>query len=88
MVAKSSAEVEFRVMTHGVCEVLWLKHALQEPRQPTIYLLKLYCDNKTTISIAHNLVQHDRTKDVEIDRHFIKEKFEASIICMPFVPTT
>ena len=25
---------------------------------------------------------------MEIDRHFIKEKFEAGIICTPFVPTT
>jgi len=32
--------------------------------------MRLYCDNKAAISIAHNLVQHDRTKHVEIDRHF------------------
>ncbi|EXB78682.1 hypothetical protein L484_004047 [Morus notabilis] len=50
--------------------------------------MKLYCDNKATISIAHNPVQHDRTKHVEIDRHFIKEKIEAEAICMPFVPTS
>ena len=25
---------------------------------------------------------------MEIERHFIKEKFEAGIICTPFVPTT
>lgn len=31
-------------------------------------------DNKVPISIAHNLVQHDRTKYIEVDRHFIKEK--------------
>lgn len=37
-------------------------------------LMKLYCNNKTTISIAHDLVQYDRTKHVEVDRHFINEK--------------
>ena len=49
--------------------------------------MKFYCDNKTTIDIAHNLVQHDRTKHVEVNRHFIKENLETRLICMPYVPT-
>lgn len=44
----------------------------------------LYCDNKATINIAHNPVQHDRTKHVEIDKHFIKEKLDVGIICTSF----
>ena len=47
--------------------------------------MKLYCDNKAAISITHNPVQHDRTKHVEVDRHFIKEKIEDGQICIPFV---
>jgi len=47
--------------------------------------MRLYCDNKAAISIAHNLVQHDRTKNVEIDRHFIKEKLREGVICTPYV---
>ncbi|XP_068666389.1 uncharacterized protein [Aristolochia californica] len=47
--------------------------------------LKLYCDNKAARDIAHNPVQHDRTKHVEVDRHFIKEKLEARIIEVPHV---
>jgi len=39
----------------------------------------------SAIAIAHNPVQHDKTKHVEIDRHFIKEKLEAGIISFPFV---
>ncbi|RVW73986.1 Retrovirus-related Pol polyprotein from transposon RE1 [Vitis vinifera] len=88
VVARSSAEAEYRAMAHGVCEILWLKNILEELKRPLEMPMKLYCDNKAAISIAHNPVQHDRTKHVEIDRHFIKEKLEASIICMPFVPTT
>ena len=43
--------------------------------------------NKSTISIAHNPVQHDRTKHIEIDRHFIKEKLDSGLICTPYVST-
>ena len=50
--------------------------------------IKLYCDNKTAIQIAYNLVQHNRTKHVEVDRHFIKEKLDQRIICFPFVRST
>ena len=46
---------------------------------------KLFCDNKAAISVSGNLVQHDSTKHVEIDRHFIKEKLENKIISLPLV---
>ena len=49
--------------------------------------MRLYCDNKFAISIAHNPLQHDRTKHIEIDRHFIKEKLDSGLICTPCVST-
>nr|KYP41061.1 Retrovirus-related Pol polyprotein from transposon TNT 1-94 [Cajanus cajan] len=47
--------------------------------------IQLSCDNKATINIAHNPVLHERTKHVEIDKHFIKEKLEEGVICIPFL---
>ena len=49
--------------------------------------MKVFCDNKAVIVIAYNLVLHDRTKHVEVDKHFIKEKLEEWLICMPYIPT-
>ena len=42
--------------------------------------MNLFCDNKLEIAIAHNLVQHDCTKHVEVDWHFIKQKLEDKVI--------
>ena len=49
--------------------------------------MKLYCDKKSAISIAHNLVQHDQTKHIEVDRYFIKEKLDSDFICTPYTPS-
>ena len=88
VVARSSAEAEFRSMAQGVCEELWLKKVMKDLRKEVDLPMKLYCDNKAAISIAQNPVQHDRTKHIEIDRHFIKEKLEEGVICTPFVPSS
>jgi hypothetical protein len=77
VVARRSAEVEIRAMAQGICEGLWIHRVLKELKMTIELTLKLYCDNKDAISIADNSVQHDRTKHIEIDRHFIKEKIDS-----------
>ncbi|KAL5543170.1 hypothetical protein UlMin_010880 [Ulmus minor] len=72
-------------MTQGIFELMWLKILLKELQVTTSEIMKLYYDNKTVINIAHNPVHHDKTKHVEIDRHFIKEKIESGEICIPLV---
>ena len=43
------------------------------------------CDNKSAREIRENSVQHDKTKHVEVDRHFIKEKLEKNIVSILFM---
>ena len=88
VVARSSAEAEFRALAHGICETLWVEKLLQELKVYSSPPIKLYCDNKLAISIGHNSVLHDRTKHVEVDKHFIKEKIERGQICITYIPTT
>ncbi|RVW38886.1 Retrovirus-related Pol polyprotein from transposon TNT 1-94 [Vitis vinifera] len=87
VVARSSAEAEFRAMAQGICEGIWLNRLLEELRVPLKHPMVLYCDNQAAISIAKNPVHHDRTKHVEIDRHFIKEKIEEGVFKVSYTPT-
>ncbi|RVW26484.1 Retrovirus-related Pol polyprotein from transposon RE2 [Vitis vinifera] len=87
VVARSSAEAEVRAMAQGICEGIWLNRLLEELRVPLKHPMVLYCDNQAAISIAKNPVHHDRTKHVEIDRHFIKEKIEEGVFKVNYTPT-
>ena len=87
VVAQSRAEAEFWAMAQGICELLWLKIILEDLKIKWEGPMKLYCDNKSAISIAHNPVQHDRTKHIEVGRHFIREKLDSGFICTLYVPS-
>ncbi|GMI84033.1 hypothetical protein HRI_002072600 [Hibiscus trionum] len=87
VVARSSAEAEYRAVSHGICEGIWIQRIMGELKMPHTRPMKLYCDNQAAESIAYNPVHHDRTKHVEIDRHFIKEKVESGEVCITYLPT-
>ena len=87
VVARSTAEAEYRAMALGVAEMVWLKRLLEELKVNHGAQMKLWCDSKSAISIANNPVQHDRTKHVEIDRFFIKEKLESGLLELSHVAT-
>lgn len=75
-------------MSHGICKLIWMKRVMEELRIGFESPMKLYCDNKSTIRIAHNHVHHDRTKHVAVDRHFIKERLDGGTIEIEYVPTS
>ncbi|GJW94235.1 putative RNA-directed DNA polymerase [Tanacetum coccineum] len=85
VVSLSSAEAEFRGIAKGLAEALWIRKLVSEIGFPPKESIRIMSDNKAAIQISENPVQHDRTKHVEVDRHFIKEKLEAGIIKLPFV---
>nr|GEW85132.1 putative reverse transcriptase, RNA-dependent DNA polymerase [Tanacetum cinerariifolium] len=84
VVSLSSAEAEFRGIAKGLAEALWIRKLVSEIGFPPRGSTQIMCENMAAIQISENPIQHDRTKHVEVDRHFIKEKLEAGIIDPPF----
>ncbi|TYK06689.1 putative mitochondrial protein [Cucumis melo var. makuwa] len=79
---------KYRVISLEICEEIWLQKVLSDLHQECETPLKLFCDSKAAISIANNPVQHDRTKHVKIDRHFIKERLDNGSICISYIPSS
>ena len=45
------------------------------------------CDNTSVISISKNLMQHSRTKHIEIRHHFLRDQAQKGDITLEFVST-
>ena len=72
-------------MALGIYELAWMKSLMKELMMTINLPMKLYYDSNVAISIAHNYVQYDRTKHVEIDQNFTKEKIENCLVCMTYI---
>ncbi|KAI3516445.1 hypothetical protein L1887_15360 [Cichorium endivia] len=80
VVSRSSAEAEYRAMASTVSEILWMRWLLQELCAPCHGPTQLFCDNQAARHIANNPVFHERTKHVEMDCHFVRERVESKEI--------
>jgi hypothetical protein len=85
VVARSTAEAEYRAMALALCEMMWLKGMLKELQLLRKEIMLLHCDNVAAINIANNPIQFDRIKHVEIDRFFIKEKIDMRVLKLGYI---
>ncbi|GJT77215.1 ribonuclease H-like domain-containing protein [Tanacetum coccineum] len=73
----SSAEAEYRGVANVVAENAWLRNFLRELHSPLLTATLVYCDNISAIYMSANPVQHQRTKHIEIDIHFVRDMVKA-----------
>jgi hypothetical protein len=88
VVSRSSAEVEYRVVANGVAEAAWLLQLLHELHSPLTTSTQVFCDNVSVVYLSTNPVQHQRTKHVKIDLHFVRERVACGAVRVLHVPTT
>jgi len=85
VVARSSAEAEYRAMASATCELIWLKQLLKELQFGEVTQMILICDNQVALHISSNPVFHERAKHIKIDCHFIRQKIISRDIKIEFV---
>ncbi|GKE38527.1 retrovirus-related pol polyprotein from transposon TNT 1-94 [Tanacetum coccineum] len=85
-VSISTAESEYVVVSGCCAKVLWMRTQLTD--YGFFYdKVSIYCDSKSAIAISCNLVQHTRTKHIDVRYHFIKDHVEKGTIELYFVGT-
>jgi hypothetical protein len=71
-----------------VAEVCWLRQLLQELHTPLSKSTLVYCNKVSVVYLSTNPVQHQRTKHVEIDLHFVRERVAIGDVHVLHVLTT
>lgn len=88
VVARSTAKAEYKALALTVCEVSWLQALLKDMGVKDLPPATLKCDNLAALSIAAKPVLHERTKHVEVDCHFIREKLKSGSMTTTHVPSS
>lgn len=87
-VSRSSAEAEYRAVANAVAETTWIRNLLLELHCPIKQATVVFCDNVSAIYLTGNPVQHQRTKHVELDIHFVREKVRLGQVRVLHVPSS
>jgi hypothetical protein len=97
-VSRSSAEAEYRAVATAVAETCWLRNLLLELHRPldkatvvyfdNISVVYIYFDNISVVYMSANPVQHRRTKYIELDIHFVREKVALGALRVLHVPSS
>ncbi|GJZ02081.1 ribonuclease H-like domain-containing protein [Tanacetum coccineum] len=85
--SRCSAEAEYHCITNAVAETCWLRNLLRELHTPLSSTTFVYCDNVSAVYLSCNPVQHQRTKHIEIDIHFIRDLVAVGQVRVLHVPS-
>ncbi|GJX75874.1 ribonuclease H-like domain-containing protein, partial [Tanacetum coccineum] len=72
-----SSEVEYRGVANVVAKTAWLRNLLRELHSPLSTATLVYYDNVSAVYMSANPVQHQRTKHIKINIHFVRDMVTA-----------
>ncbi|KAH9648572.1 retrovirus-related pol polyprotein from transposon RE1 [Citrus sinensis] len=87
-VSRSSAEAEYRALASTAAELTWITYLYREIGIPLAQPPQLLSDNLSALHMTINPVFHARSKHIELDYHFIREKVVDGALVTKFVPSS
>jgi len=86
-VSRSSTESEYKAMANATAEIIWIQTLLQELCIPSPKAAVLWCDNIGATYLSANPVFHARTKHIEVDFHFVRERVSDKLLDVRIIST-
>lgn len=79
-ISHCSRKLEYRALGSLSYELIWVLKVLYDLGFKIIVPINVFCDKKSAIKLALNLVFHDKIMHFEINVHFIREKISKGVI--------
>lgn len=86
-VSRSSTESEYKALANATAEIIWIQTLLKELKVSSPPVARLWCDNMGAKYLASNPVFHARTKHIEVDFHFVRERVNNKLLQIDFIPS-
>jgi histone deacetylase 1/2 len=86
-VSRSSTEAGYKALANATAEVMWIQTNLMELGIRAPRAAKLWCDNIGAKYLSANPVFHARTKHIEVDFHFVRERVARRLLDIEYIST-
>ena len=86
-VSRSSTEAEYKSLANATAEMMWIQRLLTELGISHSQVARLWCDNIGAKYLSANPVFNARTKHIEINFHFVRERVAQKLLDIRFINT-
>ena len=86
-VAKSTAEAEYVALSYATQEAVWLRQLMKDVGRDVTLPTVIYEDNNGAIDLSRNAKYHNRTKHIDINHHFVRERVKSKEIDVVHCPS-